>query len=631
MNRNNFTLDIIKISIALLLFMLLVVNILKIDNIEKAFIVNDRKLNLVLDLTFETARLVEKIKEFFNTCSQSCTEDVKNYLVEEKDFIVAPDETKTDGTITRYFGPDPKDLNPLTVNVPDVYDSVHHYCLLPFARRHRDDPSLWKPALAERVEITDDYKAYIIHLRKGVTWQKPSVNLTKPEYKWLKGEHYVTAQDVKFTVDLILNPAVETVGNNFQNFSSCDVIDDYTVIFKWKKKLFSNLSSTLSFTPVPKFIYGFDEHGKAFPEETLGLNFNRHWYNRKFIGCGPYEFVSYEPGAIIKLKRNEDYFGEKPAIKEINWLIYEDRLSHIRKLKNRELDLVVITPAWYREEILQGKEDSPFKNGQLNYHEFLYYSYSYIGWNMNKPLFSDKKVRQAMSYAFNGKEILESVFLGLGKLISGPFYPDSPYYDQTIKPFEFDLNRSKKLLSEAGWEDKNGDGILEKEMGGTLRKFEFTLLLFGRNPEWIATANIYRENLLKIGIKMNVQKLDRSIMQKKIDDRDFDAFTGNCTIKWEPDLYETWHSSQAMIKSSNRVGFRNEEADKIIEELMVTFDKEKQIELCHKFHKIINQEQPCTFFRSPVVIYVWQNYVKNVNFQKVRPHADSMTWYIDKN
>jgi len=163
---------------------------------------------------------------------------------------------------------------------------------------------------------------------------------------------------------------------------------------------------------------------------------------------------------------------------------------------------------------------------------------------------------------------------------------------------------------------------------GLLRKFEFTLLLFGRNPEWIATADIYRENLLKIGIKMNLQKLDRSIMQKKIDDRDFDAFTGNCTIKWEPDLYENWHSSQAMIKSSNKVGFRNREADKIIEELMVTFDKEKQIELCHKFHKIINHEQPCIFFRSPVVIYVWQNYVKNVNFQKVRPHADSMTWYI---
>ena len=78
------------------------------------------------------------------------------------------------------------------------------------------------------------------------------------------------------------------------------------------------------------------------------------------------------------------------------------------------------------------------------------------------------------------------------------------------------------------------------------------------------------------------------------------------------------------------MGFRNKEIDEIIEDLQVTFDQDKRIELYHKFHKIIYEEQPYTFFKTSIAVYAWQDYIKNVTFKKFRPHPDSMLWYVDK-
>ncbi|MEQ8189948.1 MAG: ABC transporter substrate-binding protein [Candidatus Eremiobacterota bacterium] len=559
--------------------------------------------------------------------------EVKNYLIEETDFVLTPPEAKTDGKIVRYYGIDPKGLNPLTVNDGNLAECIKNYCQESFASNHRENPLLWKPALAERIEITDDYKEYTIYLRKDVKWHNPAVDLSNPRYNWLKGEHYVTAKDVKFTIDLILNPLVECDAkrNYYKDLEYCKVIDDYTVIFKWKKKLYNSLNFTLGFAPIPEFIYGYDEDGRAYSKENVGLKFNEHWYNMKFIGCGPYEFISYTPRVSIKLARNEDYYGEKPAIKGIEWLIYGDTVQNVLKMKSKELDFVGLNSTQYREEILNGKTDSPFKNGQINHQKYLASSYSYIGWNEDNYLFSDKKVRQAMSYAFNGKDILATVFLGLGELTTGPFFIGSPAYDKSVEPYTFNLDKARKLLSEAGWKDIDEDGILENDIQGETKEFVFTLLAFGRSPEWEYTCELYKEDLLKIGVEMNIEILDWEVMQKKMEDREFDAYTGSWTLPWEQDPYQIWHSSQADVpKSSNRVGFRNKEADKLIEELKATFDMDKRINIYHKIHKIIHEEAPYTFFCSQMAVYTWQDYVKRVMFQKIRPHADSMPWFIDK-
>jgi ABC-type transport system substrate-binding protein len=188
------------------------------------------------------------------------------------------------------------------------------------------------------------------------------------------------------------------------------------------------------------------------------------------------------------------------------------------------------------------------------------------------------------------------------------------------------------LLEEAGWKDADGDGILDKQLRPEDKKrtpFEFTLLLYGSSKEWSALASIFKEDLLKIGVKLDIDAAEWSLMQKRMDEKTFDAYTGGWGTPWEVDLYQTWHSSQADIpKGSNRVGFRNKEADALIEKLRDTFDEAERTKLLQQFHRIVNDEQPYTFLvdRKDVVCY-W-NDLRNVTFSKVRPAINTLPWSV---
>ena len=558
--------------------------------------------------------------------------EVPNFL-EEEPFVPAPEEADSDVVIVRWFGTDPKGLNFLIENGADVSNYVENYVAESPAARWRTSPDKWKPVLAERIEITDDYKEYTIYLRKGVKWHKPAVNWSDPRYQWLKGDHFLTARDIEFTINTILNTQVECafLRNYYQDLESVKVIDDHTVVIRWKRKIFHSLSFTLGLGILPEFLYTRDEDGNPYPPETFGLKFNEHWYNRKAIGTGPYEFVSWEPGVTIRLRRNEEYWGGIPAIKEIVWLIYSDPIQNLLKLKSGEQDFGALNPTQYREQILQGADTSPFQDGRIQHESFTRMSYYYIGWNADKFIFSDKRVRRAMTHAFNRRDILQNIFMNLGEVTTGNFFKLSPEYNRSIKPLEFDLEEAQRLLEEAGWSDLDGDGILEKkDKQGETVTFDFNLVIYGTSQEWKTAATVFKEDLRRIGVQMNIQAVEWATMQKKMEDKEFDAYTGGWALAWESDPYQIWHSSQADIpKGSNRVGFRNEEADEIIEEARVTLDKQKRLDLFHRFHEIIHEEQPYTYFYCPKRVAVWWDYVNRVQFKKTRPHDDSIPWWVD--
>ena len=117
-------------------------------------------------------------------------------------------------------------------------------------------------------------------------------------------------------------------------------------------------------------------------------------------------------------------------------------------------------------------------------------------------------------------------------------------------------------------------------------------------------------------------------MQNAIDSRNFDAYTGGWGLSWQIDPHQIWHSSQIRPGGSNHVGFQNEEADRLIEELHVTFDEEKRLDLLHRFHRLIHEEQPYLFLIAPITIVAWDDRIENVNFAKIRPHFLSFDWYI---
>ncbi|MCX7044651.1 MAG: ABC transporter substrate-binding protein [Candidatus Sumerlaeota bacterium] len=572
--------------------------------------------------------------------------EVRNYL-QKNDYVMTAPEAQMEGVMIRSLNSEVKGFNPFTENAADLSYFINAYCNSSIADRNGwTNAEIWHGDLAERFEITDDGKEFTIYLKKGIKWQKPAgVDLSSDKYAWLDKPHEMTARDFKFTLDVTMNPQVENgfARNYYEDLESWKVIDDYTFVVRWKRKLYGNIENTISMGPVPEFLWAYDENGERFPNSTIGMKINQHWYaNKGVVGTGPYRFADYKPGEYIRLERNEDYYDTLPAIKEIRYNIIQDTDQDFLNLKAGKLRFSGLRPSRYHDEIQQYEkmakdkwpQDSPFLDGRINNKRFLAMQYSYIGWNADKLLFKDKRIRRAMTLACNRQGMIDSIYYGLGVVAVGSSYQLSGNNDPNIKPLPFDLKQAAALLKEAGWEDTDGDGIVDKNLAPEDPKaprspFEFTLLIYGQLPEWESVANFYKEDLKKIGVKMKYDKAEWSLMQKKMDEKAFDAFTGGWALAWSDDPYQLWHGSQADIpKGSNRVGFRNTEADQIIEKLRVAFDEKERVELFHRFHRILHEEQPYTFFRVPEAVVCWWNEVKRVEIRKTPPQTYSLPWWM---
>lgn len=642
---------VIGLGLCLSVGMLAVV-IFQLDALEQRVIVQSQQLRSLGEATERLAQNVGRLEGGAVAGKPSAQSDgcpTSGWLHPEAPnfFVPADSEAPPAGAVmdgVYYRGwpsGDPKGFNPMLVNEAELANLVQNYADRGLGSRNKwSNPDAWNGQLACRAEITDDYKEYTFYLRRGVKWHVPGgVNLDDPKFAWLKTPHEVTARDFVFTLDMLMNSQVENgfLKNYYIDLESWKAVDDYTLVLRWKKKTYNSISASVGLSPIPEFLYAFSESGERFPKETIGLRFNQHWYNNKgYVGTGPYRVASYTPGQSIVLERHEDYYGEKPAIKRVTYPIYSDPNQTVLRLKAGELDFMFLLPGQYREEVLQWQSrpksewpaNSPFLSGDIQCQVIPEQSYFFIGWNGDKPLFNDVKVRTAMTLAFRRKELIDRVFAGLGEAITGPFLPESGYLDPNVDPLDFNLDRARTLLAEAGFSDTDNDGLLDKVIGGKKMPFEFTLLIYGNRPEYTALSNIYKDDLLQLGIKMKVESAEWSLMQKKLDEKQFDAFTGGWGMSWDNDPFQSWHSSQADVpKGSNRVGFRSPEADKLIERLRETFDPKERRELYRGVHRAIYAEQPYTFFFRRKRPYCWRSTVGGVNFAKLRPEDDYTAWY----
>ena len=160
--------------------------------------------------------------------------------------------------------------------------------------------------------------------------------------------------------------------------------------------------------------------------------------------------------------------------------------------------------------------------------------------------------------------------------------------------------------------------MLEKNIDGNVREFEFTTI-YGSSKEYKTIGDIFKEDLAKIGVKMNVQPQEWSQLLKKVDSKEFDAVTLAEVSSPDVDFRQIWHSSEAdKPQSSITSPYRSEEGDKIIEALEVEFDMAERIAGAAS-HKLLYDEQPYTFFYTRRSKYYWNKRLQNVKAQLTRP------------
>jgi peptide/nickel transport system substrate-binding protein len=417
--------------------------------------------------------------------------------------------------------------------------------------------------LAKSWEISADGLIITFHLRHGV--------------KWHDGAPF-TADDVMFTYRLIIDPKTPTAyAGDFEQVKEAKIIGTYTFQVVYEKPFAPALAS-----------WGLS----ILPKHLLkGQDITKSSLSRHPIGTGPYIFSQWKGGEKIELAANPDYFEGQPYIDRYRYRIIPDSATMFLELKAGNLDWMSLTPIQYDRQTA-GKK---FK-GKFNKYRYLSFSYTYLGYNLKNPLFQDRRVRQALSFAINKQELIDGILLGYGRVATGPYKPDTWFYHQPNKKYSYNPEKAKQLLREVGWQDRDGDGLLDRDG----HPFIFTVMTNQGNTLRAQTAVIIQRRLEEIGIKMKIRIIEWSaFINEFIDKRKFEAVILGWTTGQDPDMYDIWHSSKTGPKELNFISYKNLEVDRLLEKGRHTFEREERQKYYDRFQEILAEEQPYTFLYVP--------------------------------
>ena len=448
--------------------------------------------------------------------------------------------------------------------------------------------------LAESWEIQDEGRIIVFHLRKDVLWHDG---------------HQFSARDVEFTYQMLVDPDVPTpYSGDFERIERVELIDDYTIKIVYKE-IFAPAFSSWTMPLMPRHILANEDLSQTE-------------FSRNPIGTGPYKFKSWRTQEKIELVANADYFEHRPFINRYIYRVIPDQATLFLELQTKNVDLTGLSPLQYARQTDTAKFKKYFRKFCLPS-----FGYTYLGYNLTDVRFKDKRVRQALNYAVDKNEIIQTVLLGLGRQSLGPFLPQSWAFNPQVKAMPFNLQRSRRLLKEAGWQDTDGDGWLDKN--GQI--FEFTIITNQGNEQRLKTAEVIQHRLAGVGIRVKIKVLEWSVfLAEFIDRRNFAAVLLGWGIGIEPDNFDIWHSSKTGEGEFNFISYKNEEVDRLLEEARGTFDRKRRKSCYHRIHKIIYDEQPYMFLYISDILSIVHSRFQEIVPAPIGIRYNLIDWWVPR-
>ena len=325
--------------------------------------------------------------------------------------------------------------------------------------------------LAESFTITPDCREVEFMLRSDVTWQDGAP---------------FTADDVQFTYETMIDPTVATpYGDAFHRIQSLEVIDPHHIRVTYREP-FAPAIESWGMGMIPKHLLD-------------GIDLNTSEFNRQPVGTGPYKMKEWTTGQRVVLEANENYFEGKPKVPEYIYRIIPDTATMFLELRTGGLDYMGLTPIQFDRQTVDAYFTKHFQK-----FEFPAFSYVYMGYNLKDSRFADVRVRRALTMGINRQSVIDGVLLGHGRIATGPFLPESWAYNRNVTPLPYDPEASRALLADAGWEDHDGDGLLDKDG----QPFAFTILTNQGNDQRKKTAEIVQRDLQALGITVEIRVVE---------------------------------------------------------------------------------------------------------------------------
>lgn len=498
------------------------------------------------------------------------------------------------GEVTEVWEAQTKTLAPFIS--PDVYSRRIQELVLDSLADYDPETLEARGVLADGWQVDPEGMWLRAHLRPGVRFSdgKP---LTSEDIRWTFHEYIMNSQIDAERTRSILADSIDRV----------EVIDPRTVEFVFKQRLFTNVTNALGMFVLPKHMYS--TLSPAQINKSTGL----------LLGSGPFRIPNFDPNrqwtppADIVLERNEQYWGEKPVLASLRYKAINEEIARLNTFFSGGAE--IITPA--APQFVAKQEDPEWQKRAtfLNWVN-MRSGYSFIAWNCGErngklTPFHDKRVRLAMTQSFDREKMIRDISMGMSVVAKGNMPLASPGSNKEIKPWPFDPAKAKALLKEAGWEDRNNDGLLEDKLGNVFA-FEFTYPSGSEIGD--RRARFIQDSFTAMGMKVVLKPVEWAVFQDVLKTRDFDAVT----LGWgasapESDPRQIFHSDSIKNQGDNFAQWANADADRLIDAGRREIDTDKRMKIWQQFEAVLHEEQPYTFMTVPPWLRFVSNKVGNVH------------------
>lgn len=446
----------------------------------------------------------------------------------------------------------------------------------------------FEPELASSWESSPDNLELTYHLRKDAVWSDGVP---------------ITAEDVKFTFDLLKDTLVASPNQGVADFIKKVVVEDsFTVTFQFTQAYPTEI---------------FDTAGEILPKHILEnadrSSLREHPFGRQPVASGPFKLKRWLTQQVIELVPNEKYFANRPYLDRVVFKIVPNDINLLTQLKTGEVDVVMGVPV---EEVSQIEKENP----NINISQVSGRVYHYVGYNEANPLFADVNIRRALTMAINRNEIIDGLLYGFGQPCFGHLPPMIKWaYNSDIQPIPYDPKLSEKIFQKAGWTDSDNDGWLDRNG----KDFEFVLETNSGNQLKSDVAVVIQEQLRKVGVKVKIEALEWSAYLDDLRNGDFDAHVGAWSTSLYIDPTPVFHSSATNMFNWTR--YSNPAVDQLIETGREEMDQAKAAVIWKDMQRLIYEDQPYTFL-------YWIDKVVAVNnrFQNVNPIPLSSLYKLEK-
>ena len=443
------------------------------------------------------------------------------------------------------------------------------------------------PSIAKSWIISPDKLTYQFKLREDCKFHEFSNG-----QKTKNGGRAVVAQDVLYSFKRLLAPSKDSQGSFFwvikgaEEFSKqqkreiggINIIASDTVEFTLKKP-FSPFLSLLAMCNA--FIVPFEDFESSKTDQPI-----------KPVGTGPFIWHDKQEDAII-LVANQKHFRGRPKLDRLEFHIIKNDLDRFQAFKDGKLEHVDVPDPVYKDV----KQDAKLSKNLI---EINLLGINYLAFNTRQSPFDKPKVRQAINYAIDRKAMVEIILNGRAKSAKGILPPGIFAYNPEYTGYDYNLQKAKKLLAEAGFSDGKGFPVITLQINNEMNH--------------VRVSEFVMANLKDLGIKCSLKKLDFAHHLGSIENKEARFFRMGWTVDYpDPDniLYTLFHSSN-IENGYNFSGFSNKEVDELLEKARFSVEKEERAKLYHQAEQIIISEAPWVFMYFNTTHILHQPNVKNI-------------------